>query len=811
MYPVTQDFNDKMKATERRVYGKVQIDYTDPFLDQSIQCTANEQANISYPAQTADAVTEPFAKYAALDGSWVLGQDWALAPSPEEASTKQMGWWGSQLAGADGSFTVPYPTLTVTHFARPIYSLKVVGDSKRDEWPVDFRIDLYGPDNTLLYTEQVTGNTSVEWRKTLASPVLDVTKQVLTITKWSHPGRQVKILEFFTSIQETYEGDDILLIHLLEEREVSQGSLPVGNISANEIDIRLNNESRKFDAGNTRSPLYQLLKQNRRIKAWLGLKGDGDGMNVKQTVDFLQGTLNNLVVVNNKLQLPSVGSPSFSRNSIAYLSDGTQVAANQPRFEQGQFGQAVMVEEGTTNLNSDPFFKTGVSGWGVGTWTTLEWLSSEYNPFSKQNGVMRLYDNDGDKGHCLKVVSISNTPHTVSVLLKILKGNINNINVGGTIYYTDSTYTDYTWNDSNTTRYDMSAIFGQGVYKLVATITPNSSKTISKYEIRISHNNTVETELLVYAIQLEQKPYATSFINGTRYPETLTIPTASVLNPQEGTVEFWWMPINQPASTIVSQQTSPPIFEIGTYWQPNSLILWVYAGAGLRLLVRGNEATIWTGDWTIISGFNWYQLNCWYHIALRWQNGNTFYVFVNGVKYGPYVSSLPLTSIAGNIMSLGKLNASSGGSNALFDDLRISNRARTDEEILSAYQSNQPLPIDENTTYALRFDNSLKVGRGGYRLSKPIYLKSLGTCNGSNISWEANIPAGCDVKVYASVDGSTFQECENNAPIPSLSEGVSLVDKVLVIKEVLLTEDGVNIPELMAVRYNVDGTVTLRG
>jgi len=167
---------------------------------------------------------------------------------------------------------------------------------------------------------------------------------------------------------------------------------------------------------------------------------------------------------------------TFARNSVAYTSDGAQVAANQPRFEQGQFGQAVLVEERTTNLNSDPFFKTGVSGWGVGTWTTLEWLSSEYNPFSKQNGVMRLYDNDGDKGYCSKVVSISNTPHTVSVLLKILKGNINNINVGGTIYYTDSTYTDYTWNDSNTTRYDMSAIFGQGVYKLVATITPNSSK-----------------------------------------------------------------------------------------------------------------------------------------------------------------------------------------------------------------------------------------------------------------------------------------------------------------------------------------------
>ncbi len=275
MYPVSTEFMEKMKSDRRRVLAKVTIDYTDPFLDQSIEVQASEQANVSYPAQTADAVSDPFAKIASLDGSWVLDGTFALAPDPDEAETHQMGWWGSQLSQADGTFVQPYPTLTVTHFARPIHSLKVVGDSKRGEYPVDFRIDLYGPDNTLLYTENVSGNTEVAWSKTLASPVLDVTKQVLTITKWSHSGRQVKILEFFTSIQETYEGDDILLIHLLEEREVSQGSLSVGNISANEIDIRLNNESRKFDAGNTQSPLYQLLKQNRRIRAWLGVEVEG--------------------------------------------------------------------------------------------------------------------------------------------------------------------------------------------------------------------------------------------------------------------------------------------------------------------------------------------------------------------------------------------------------------------------------------------------------------------------------------------------------------------------------------------------------
>ncbi len=40
----------------------------------------------------------------------------------------------------------------------------------------------------------------------------------------------------------------------------------------------------------------------------------------------------------------------FSRSSVAYLSTGIQVAANVPRSEAGKFGQAVMVEEGTTNF-----------------------------------------------------------------------------------------------------------------------------------------------------------------------------------------------------------------------------------------------------------------------------------------------------------------------------------------------------------------------------------------------------------------------------------------------------------------------------
>ncbi len=270
MHPVSQEFYNQMQADKRRVVAKCQIDYTDPFMDQSIEVSPSEQASTSYPEHTADVVSEPGAKFASLDGAWVLGEDYALAPGAEDAKIVQMGWWGEKLAGAGGAFTSPYPTLTVMFFSRPIDSLKVVGDSKRVEWPVDFEIKLYDENDAVLHTETVTSNTEIAWHKPLGTTITQVVRMTLKITRWSHAGRQVKILEFFSSLQEVYEGDEIMLIRLLEEREVGQGSLPVGNISANEIEIRLDNSSRKFDAGNKQSPLYGMLRANRRIKAWLG-------------------------------------------------------------------------------------------------------------------------------------------------------------------------------------------------------------------------------------------------------------------------------------------------------------------------------------------------------------------------------------------------------------------------------------------------------------------------------------------------------------------------------------------------------------
>jgi len=272
VYPVTQDFIDKMKADRRQVLARVVIDYTDPFIDQSIQIEASEQANVSYPQQTTDSVDQTTHKYACLDGTWDLtSSEYHLAPSADQLAQRQFGWWGAQFCGQDGYFASPYPTLTVRHLPRPIHTLKVISDTAREEYPVDFQVKLYGPDDTLLKTETITDNDQVSWQKALEPQVLDVAKQELIITRWSLPGTCAKIIEFFTSIREVYETGDLISIRLLEEREASQGSLPVGNISSNEIMLALNNESKKFDLDNENSPLKNLLKPNRRIQVWLGI------------------------------------------------------------------------------------------------------------------------------------------------------------------------------------------------------------------------------------------------------------------------------------------------------------------------------------------------------------------------------------------------------------------------------------------------------------------------------------------------------------------------------------------------------------
>jgi hypothetical protein len=165
-----------------------------------------------------------------------------------------------------------YPTLTIECNPTTIASIPVVGDDKLLEYPVDFVVTLYDAVG-VVHTETVTGNTLVTRTLTLSPAHDDIVKLTLAISKWSRPLAVCKIAQCWTMVSETYtsENGDLIAVNVDEAREYQGASIPQGNLAASEITVRLNNIDDRFSPGNTSSPLYDMLRQNRGIRAWLGV------------------------------------------------------------------------------------------------------------------------------------------------------------------------------------------------------------------------------------------------------------------------------------------------------------------------------------------------------------------------------------------------------------------------------------------------------------------------------------------------------------------------------------------------------------
>lgn len=255
-----------MNAPVREIFGMVEITYTDPFNDFSLEFAASEQAYNTRLPDLADGVAGPRYKWFNLHENKLDGSYHPIGTAQNRAET--VGWWGTTFSDSTGRFSKP-PMITITFSSRALVSLSVSGDPLFENMPVDFDIKAYDSRDVLVLTKAVTGNTLYTWFEAI-TPLYDVTKLELIVRRINKPNTTPKITEFFTAIKEVYEGNIVANIELLEETGYTSGSLPMGNVSSNEIDITLSNIDRRFDLNNKDSILYGYVKRNRQVKAWLG-------------------------------------------------------------------------------------------------------------------------------------------------------------------------------------------------------------------------------------------------------------------------------------------------------------------------------------------------------------------------------------------------------------------------------------------------------------------------------------------------------------------------------------------------------------
>lgn len=360
----------------------------------------------------------------------------------------------------------------------------------------------------------------------------------------------------------------------------------------------------------------------------------------------------------------------FTRTSKAYLSDGTQVAANVPRFEPGMFGQAVMVEEGTTNVFTNSGFESGdTTGWGgyahsgTGTWSV--------GSGCKRSGSYGARIDGGSNGFFIHQ-SPGTNDQVYSISFKVKRED-------GAVLTTS--HVQAVCNNA-VVAFDSITAIGDGWYICEKN---NVTRTTGTWGIKVA----VGVIIYVDECQMENKAYSTSYHGSTRSPESLTIPTAGVLNPQEGTVKF------RVKVPIVTNYNN--FFSMGT---SNGRFLLFFSSAGQAGFDYGanNSGSIAPAG-TI-------EANNWYHIVLRWSaTTGKQALFINGVKYERDLPNGVATSFPATVSIVNNYSA-------YIDDLRISSRARTDEEIADAYSSGQPLSVDENTTLKMSFNGTLEATKG---------------------------------------------------------------------------------------------------
>lgn len=261
---VNDNPNTAADAVYRRFHGKVKISYTDPSLNEesTISSSSDTAYGTTYNALFDGMIGAPV-KYMILDGSSPL--DGTISVGDES-----VGWRSNNISDAAGAISawieISFPT------PRTVHNLYLSGDDQWNNYPTAFNVHLHDSVGADLYNLDVTGNTTVNWTITPASPIESVKTIRYTISAISQPLKPVMITELYSTYSKEYLDDEILSISVLEEMEFSDGSVPLGNISSNECTVKLSNVDHQFSLGNPHSNIASLMLKNRRVDVWLGIE-----------------------------------------------------------------------------------------------------------------------------------------------------------------------------------------------------------------------------------------------------------------------------------------------------------------------------------------------------------------------------------------------------------------------------------------------------------------------------------------------------------------------------------------------------------
>lgn len=260
-----QAYHAAITGDARRVLLRAVIDIISPDIVFSAGETSG-QIPWSKLEQLHDKVFGNPTKYATLERDrWALDGTWDLLPDDHTQTVGQMGYIGNVLSGADGTFSTP-PWVELQFSGVSVLQACSVyfPGNDYDGLPEDFTVEVK-QGGTAYHTRTYTGNTdpSVSLEGfTVNNP--DAIR--VTVTKWSRPGRRMRVVEIVPGVYEGWDGGMIAEFSVKQQGNVAATALPYGTCT-----LKIDNLSRRFEP-RSKNGLFQSIEERQGIDISLGVR-----------------------------------------------------------------------------------------------------------------------------------------------------------------------------------------------------------------------------------------------------------------------------------------------------------------------------------------------------------------------------------------------------------------------------------------------------------------------------------------------------------------------------------------------------------
>ena len=260
-----QAYHAAITGDARRVLLRAVIDIISPDIVFSAGETSG-QIPWSKLEQLHDKVFGNPTKYATLERDrWALDGTWDLLPDDPAQTVGQMSYIGNVLSGTDGTFATP-PWVELQFSGVSVLQACSVyfPGNDYDGLPEDFTVEVK-QGGTAYHTRTYTGNTasSVSLEGfTVNNP--DAIR--VSVTKWSRPGRRMRVVEIVPGVYEGWDGGMIAEFNVKQQGNIAATALPYGTCT-----LKIDNLSRRFEP-RRKNGLFQSIEERQGIDVSLGVR-----------------------------------------------------------------------------------------------------------------------------------------------------------------------------------------------------------------------------------------------------------------------------------------------------------------------------------------------------------------------------------------------------------------------------------------------------------------------------------------------------------------------------------------------------------